>query len=79
VPTMPKGTRSRIPELLRANGWDATEFARRADIAYGLARRLKAGETGPFTTTTLEKAAAALGEEYWPDLFEPREVEVPSG
>lgn len=67
---MDTASRSRVPDLLRARGWDAMRLAREAGIAHSTARRLADGATGPFRITTLQKAARALGVEWWPWLFE---------
>jgi transcriptional regulator with XRE-family HTH domain len=63
-----QGTVSRVPQLLEKRGWTAMDLAREAKIAHGTALRLQRGETGGFSTATLDAVGEALGV-HWTTLF----------
>lgn len=44
----------KVPELLKAKGWNATDLMRKANIAYGTAYRLSKGEAEAMSFEVLE-------------------------
>lgn len=63
----------KVPELMKAKGYNATDLMRKANIAYGTALRLSKGEADAMSFEVLESLCKLFGVkvedviEYVPD------------